>query len=222
MLDTWTTILVVVSLFSETLALPTRSTASLPPQPLGTVAPLPRPTAGQTLDIIAIGLGWQNYTCVDSGTTPVAIGANATLYDATQFFSTRNGPKEIATIPDSILSDWCGEELPEAIEYNVFVFPILGHHYFSSTGTPSFDLSTVGLFLSAEKIASEPAPSNADPGPDGFGAVPWLYLAYNGTGEDVELDAVYRVETAGGSPPTTCPGPGLLRSPYAAEYWFYE
>jgi hypothetical protein len=56
----------------------------------------------------------------------------------------------------------------------------------------------------------------------GNGAVPWLYVsATNATQGNVK--AVYRINTAGGSPPQTCENSSAEFSvQYAAEYWFYS
>lgn len=60
------------------------------------------------------------------------------------------------------------------------------------------------------------------PGDNGEGAVPWLKL----TAQDPKgqiLQEVYRVNTAGGSPPTSCQGmAATFEVQYAAEYWVYE
>jgi hypothetical protein len=76
----------------------------------------------------------------------------------------------------------------------------------------------------SQKAANSTAPVNATAGEDGVGngAIPWLYLeTTNATQGDVR--AVYRVNTAGGNPPTTCESRDAVFSvQYAAEYWFYS
>ena len=74
--------------------------------------------------------------------------------------------------------------------------------------------------MSAVKKDSVAAPATASVGPDGTGAVPWLYLV-NGGGS-VGLEAGYRVETAGGEPDAVCTEAGVMSIPYSAQYWFYE
>ena len=102
------------------------------------------------------------------------------------------------------------------------------HHYFSNTSTPvfAFDAPTspdLGRVF-AQKVNSSLAPSNAVAGANGVGngAVPWLYLtARPDTIGDIK--AVYRCNTAGGSPPATCAGqPSAFSVQYAAVYWFYQ
>jgi hypothetical protein len=103
-------------------------------------------------------------------------------------------------------------------------FPIIGSHYFTADGTPTFDLLAYREILFAKKIADIPAPKDADKGPDGEGAVDWLTLCDNWKGASVGLGEVYRVETAGGNPPETCSGVSaetVISVQYSAEYWFY-
>jgi len=74
-----------------------------------------------------------------------------------------------------------------------------------------------------KKANSTLAPSNASSGPfgQGHGAVAWLKLnALNGVGQ--VFQEVYRVDTAGGSPPATCTGMSAsFEVQYAAAYWLY-
>lgn len=102
-----------------------------------------------------------------------------------------------------------------------------GYHYFPNTTTPTFDLDTIPPkqygFAVAKKVSSSPAPADAPKGPGGVGngSVPWLYLqCVDGTTNG--LTVVYRLNTAGGSPPTTCESmPAEFAVQYAAEYWFW-
>lgn len=73
-------------------------------------------------------------------------------------------------------------------------------------------------------MADIPAPKGASEGPAGTGAVDWLALTDNGKGLSVGLREVYRVETAGGSPPSSCSGEykgKVISVQYSAQYWFY-
>lgn len=90
-----------------------------------------------------------------------------------------------------------------------------GVHYFSNKTTATFDLHQYG-FTNTKKIASVPAPSSKIP------AVPWLKLTYANFGDIGSIQEVYRLNTAGGTPPATCSGmPTTFEVQYAAEYWFY-
>ena len=101
-------------------------------------------------------------------------------------------------------------------------FPILGHHYFGADGTPTFDLSSKGKILFGKKNGDIKAPSTANAGPAGTGAVDWLQLIAKPGYASVGLQTVYRVVTAGGNPPSVCPSAGFISVQYAAEYWFYD
>lgn len=115
---------------------------------------------------------------------------------------------------------------------------IVGHHYFSSNGTPTFDLTQLHPLIDtpvgetgnnfgilAGKIAqNSSAPADAPKGENGVGdgSVPWLLLdaTYGTTGD---VTAVYRINTAGGKAPKTCQSsPAAFSVQYASEYWFYS
>lgn len=57
----------------------------------------------------------------------------------------------------------------------------------------------------------------------GYGNVPWLQLqAEVVEGSEGIVQEVYRLNTAGGVPPSTCAGQqGSFEVQYAAEYWLY-
>ena len=78
--------------------------------------------------------------------------------------------------------------------------------------------------VAAKKVANSTAPAGSPLGVDGVGngAVVWLYLqSTNATTGKVQT--VYRLNTAGGSPPKTCVNsPAAFSVQYAAEYWFWE
>ncbi|KUI58527.1 hypothetical protein VP1G_05845 [Cytospora mali] len=102
----------------------------------------------------------------------------------------------------------------------------LGHHYFDSKSSPTFDLAAVGLRLSGTKTGDVKAPADADKGILDTGAVDWLELGDNGRGLSVGLSVGYRVETAGGTAQAcsvsgTNPTGQVLSVPYTAQYWFY-
>jgi hypothetical protein len=169
---------------------------------------------------ITVGRGVQNYTCSSVGATPVSIGAIATLYDATEI-AVKNEDL-LHTIPTLAVDDLPPPQggdftLPSPFD----TLQIIGHHRFDSEGTPIFNLSAVHHILFADKIDSIPAPSSASKGATGTGAVAWLDLGVNPSPMNRGLNQAYRVETAGGSAPATCPSTGLISVQYAAEYWFY-
>jgi hypothetical protein len=80
-------------------------------QPANTLTP---PTTGLELEIIARGKGTQNYTCADAAAKPVAIGAVASLFNAS------------CTVANGGL----GDVQEDAV----------GKHFFADNTTPEFDI----------------------------------------------------------------------------------
>jgi hypothetical protein len=98
----------------------------------------------------------------------------------------------------------------------------LGHHYFDSDGVPVFVIPSADLTAAVKKIKGVPAPSDADKGVIGTGAVAWLQLDDNGTGNSKGVTSVFRVITAGGAPRAcSVAGVGIQSVPYATYYWFF-
>lgn len=183
------------------------------------------PTSNLTLKYIALGHGIQNYTCASTSSIPVAIGAIATFYDITTLRS--NIPLADMLPPLAVYMP-----LPATSAFTfdpITLLPgtapssVLGHHYFRADGTPTFDLngSGTGDILYGKKLDDIKAPASANPGPQGTGAVDWLFLGDKGG--SVGVSQVYRIVTAGGAAPATCAASavGTVSVPYAAEYWFY-
>lgn len=193
--------------------------------PVDSPSPLPLPAAGLTLKHVAIGRGTQNYSCPTTNTTapPVALGATATLYNASCIASTY--PDLLALLPGvSLTYTSTSTDTTTAAPPSL---SISGHHYFSNSTTPTFNLDTTTEalgFAPCAKNASVAAPAGAIVGQGGVGngAVPWLKLLTR-QGATGNLEEVYRVNTAGGNPPLTCAGmASTFEVQYAAEYWFYE
>jgi hypothetical protein len=171
-----------------------------------------------TLVAVAIGRGIQNYTCATTSSIPVALGALATLFDATALAYLNEGL--LNTLPGLIV------HLPLPSSGKLAMAgcdsDILGHHYFDAAGTPTFNLSTLNKIGYVGKTASISAPVSASKGPAGTGAVPWLQLNKKTGYTSVGISQVYRVETAGGNPELTCTVAGIMSIPYSAEYWFFD
>ena len=183
---------------------------------LGT-ATLPAPD-GLKVKAITIGRGIQNYTCeAGSQDPPKAIGAVATLYDASPFLSflpPSEGDYVLSLLPDYLVS-------LDLDALHTSFLPVQGHHFFDASGTPVFDLGEVGLFR-GKKTASIVAPKDSFKGPydQGVGAVDWLQLC--SVEGSKKLKRTYRVETAGGKPPASCEGqPASISVEYATQYWFF-
>jgi hypothetical protein len=142
----------------------------------------------------------------------------ATLFDATalaysneNLLNTLPGLVVYLPLPSSSFLEAAGSHLD-----------VLGHHYFDSAGTPTFNLSAINKIGFVGKTATISAPASANKGPAGTGAVAWLQLIAKSTYTSVGINTVYRVETAGGNPELNCTATGVISIPYAAEYWFYE
>ncbi|KAK4505809.1 hypothetical protein PRZ48_003774 [Zasmidium cellare] len=186
--------------------------------------PLPPPSEGLTLYHVAVGRGTQNYTCDTSNATavPVAAGAVASLFNVTCMSA--DSPTLLSVIPNVAL------ELPTPTA-NDATSPIYrdisGHHYFTDLTTAFFNLDTnlntygAGGF---KKVNASDAPATAVKGQhgQGYGAVPWLKLQAK-TKDECVFQEVYRINTAGGNPPTSCQGQAAeFEIQYSAEYWFYS
>ncbi|KAH8815841.1 hypothetical protein F5884DRAFT_773843 [Xylogone sp. PMI_703] len=193
--------------------------------PVASPTPLPPPSKGLTLKHVAIGRGTQNYSCPtsDSSVVPAAVGALATLYNASCVASTYSDI--LAMVPRVALEfNLTSTTQKELVPSNL---QISGHHYFTSTTTPFFNLNTPGQDLgdipcAKNNTASPPANAAVGQNNVGFGAVAWLKLVAK-DGATGGLQEVYRINTAGGNPPPTCAGmPSTFEVPYSAEYWFYS
>ncbi|OKL64164.1 hypothetical protein UA08_01062 [Talaromyces atroroseus] len=185
---------------------------------------LPSPTG--TLKYVAIGRGTQNYTCADSteDTVPVQIGAVANLYDASCIAANFSDLLDLLT---EIVIDFA---LPNSSVQTPLApanIDLLGHHYFSNSTTPTFNLNTTpekqyGIAMASKKDAIDaPYGSIVGQNNEGYGATTWLYLTtIAGTVGDYK--EVYRVNTAGGNAPTNCSGQAsTIEIQYSAQYYFY-
>jgi hypothetical protein len=182
--------------------------------------PLPPVSAGLTLKHVAIGRGTQNYTCSTTNATaaPVSIGAFATLYNATCVASTY--PDLLTALPNVALQFNLTSNDQATLSPSYLA--ISGHHYFSNTTTPTFDLDTASLNLgfapcSKNNTVNAPPGAPLGQGGEGNGSVAWLKLLTR-DGSTGNLEEVYRVNTAGGNPPATCAGmPATFEVQYASE-----
>ncbi|OBT41713.1 hypothetical protein VE00_07791 [Pseudogymnoascus sp. WSF 3629] len=196
-----------------------RNTPGLPTTGSGTQ--LPDPSAGLHLKFVTLGRGVQNYTCAGGSGTPTAVGAIADIFEITALAQWK------PTSPDftGLAAEAVYLTLPGVQQLLNSRMPagnpatVIGKHYFNSAGVPTFDLSARGRKLLSKLVAKVPAPANANVGPAGTGAVPWLKL--DDAGGSVGLKEVYRVYTAGGVAPASCSGQPAVSVEYAATYWFY-
>ncbi|EEP77976.1 predicted protein [Uncinocarpus reesii 1704] len=180
--------------------------------------PLPNIPGGQKLLAVAVGRGTQNYTCESESEKPTPRGALATLFDASCIAA--NYPQLLASLTNAALHLQQPEPFSNAP--GAARMPVMGHHFFSNGTTAVFEAANMGA-SSVIKIEAVDAPQNSLPGVCGQldGAVPWLFLESipESTGK---AKSIYRVNTAGGSPPKYCTGqPKEITVQYSAEYWFY-
>jgi hypothetical protein len=168
---------------------------------------LPAPPAGLSLMLVALGKGTQNYTCADGNpsTVPTLVGAVATLYNASCLTTSSQAYVNVVT-------QWA-DTVPAR---DLAGLPIVGHHYFVDTTTPTFNLTDVGT-TESKKVGTSNAPVNSTD-------VPWLFLKKQTTGTTDKVSAIYRLETKDGVAPATCSGmaAGPFTVPYSAQYWFYS
>ena len=206
------------------------------------------PPAGKTLKAIALGFGIQNYTCGSDPTAKAtATGALAMLYDVTSLYPGQ-GPKSLTLeafnslastalwnhdvplnfvpVTEDRINGSKGASATKPFTRDAPLkiagldpIPVTGHHYFAADGKPTFDVKKGNIKYIGEKSDSVDAPAGADVGPDGTGAVAWLYLgALPGTSGATHL---YRVLTAGGVSHGCASGPGNDSVSYATTYWFF-
>jgi len=195
-------------------------------------ATMPLPSGASTLvapstpspRFIGIGVGVQNYTCSTAGTF-TSVGAVAELFDISclnpstfnsvgqfAFDAWKLAPKQITAA--DLIQDLSFIKAPV----------VLGQHFFipNPTGTglsPEWNFSSASekghpnAFVVGAKAGDIPAPSN--PGTN----VDWLEL--NAVEGDL-ASQVYRIETIGGQPPTSCtPGSPEISVKYVSQYWFF-
>ena len=176
--------------------------------------PLPPPANGHVLTHVAIGRGTQNYTCANgtAQATPVPDGALASLFNATCLAAPY--PELLNTLPSIALEF----PIPEGSDENSPASTFLsGHHYFTDLTTAFFNLNTTLHDWGSVGCKKNSSSSSPDPSTD----VAWLKLVSKGA-SGCTISEVYRLNTAGGQPPTTCEGqPANIQVQYSAEYWFW-
>ncbi|PSR73992.1 hypothetical protein PHLCEN_2v10223 [Hermanssonia centrifuga] len=199
-----------------------KTTLTLPSNQSGTT--LAAPQAGGPR-FIAVAIGVQNYTCASTGTY-TSVGALAELFD-------------VSCLPSSLYSDvtdiaWDGWKdarkditAAEVIkDLAVFDPPfVLGQHYFITNPITGSGLSPKWDFTSASEDGKPNAyVVGAKTGDilsptDSAINIDWLSLS------DAKGDLanqVFRVQTRGGQPPTSCtPGSPEIYVRYASQYWLY-
>jgi hypothetical protein len=189
---------------------------------------LPAPESSKELKYVVLGIGTQNYTCASSDALaiPAGNGAIATLYDiGTSLSKDPLAQWKIPTISGLALAlTPYPKQLDGYLKIQGYQ-KIMGEHFFNAVKTPVFSFSKVTPLpfpeAQVKRNASVDAPANACPGLKKEGAVQWLYLDDAG-GSHGGINSVYRLETAGGSPPKNCSSLAPSFSVhYVAQYWVW-
>ena len=138
------------------------------------------PSPDLSLKYVALGRGTQNYTCSNANSTdaPSAIGAVATLFDASCLAAflpdiLNDIPPVLLQVPrDAAVAAAMALDQLTSAENGSFV---LAQHYFVDKTTPLFDFRPYGHpdWMEAEIWQSAAAPPDSIPG-----SVPWLKLGY--------------------------------------------
>ena len=161
---------------------------------------------------MAVGRGTQNYTCEASNTdtVPQAAGALAQLFNASCVAALY--PDLLERIPAMALRF----NLSDSDQLGASPLQATGVHFFSAPKTPYFDLGAGQGEAWCAKDDESAAPDSAAVGQQDDKAVAWLRLTTT-EGTTGSIREVYRVSTAGGSPPATCEGmPETFEVQYAS------
>jgi len=173
---------------------------------------------------IGIGVGVQNYTCGTTGTFASA-GAVAELFDISCLKSSQfNEATDLAfDIWEALPSHLTAQDVIK--EFTLIKNPVvLGQHFFITnplTGTglsPKWDFTSASekghsdAFVVGAKVGDIPAPSNSGKNVD--------WLALNGALGDL-ANQVFRIETRGGQPPTSCTAGATTSVKYVSQYWLF-
>ncbi|PAV19911.1 malate dehydrogenase [Pyrrhoderma noxium] len=173
---------------------------------------------GQSVHTVALGVGYQNYTCSSAGTYS-SIGAVAELVDITHLSKLGECSDITATTYDAWNST---STTPEEFVKHLRRYPVLAQHYFiknpSGSGlSPFFDARSVtgnpDKYAMVSKSGDVPAPSGSQD-------VDWLQL----TAVQGELaKTIMRLETKYGQPQPSCvPGSEDISVKYTAQYYFLD
>ncbi|KAJ7635063.1 hypothetical protein FB45DRAFT_1057001 [Roridomyces roridus] len=175
---------------------------------------------------IGVAVGVQNYTCTASTGTWTNVGAVAELFDISCLY----GEPEFLNMSQIAYQMW--ELMPptEPILNLINYFAafrasmVLGQHYFVQSPTvtglsPKWDFTSASLAGHADAFVIG-AKAGDMPSPNGPSAVDWLMLN-NVQGSLAKQ--VFRINTVGGMPPTSCaPGANPISVKYASAYWLFN
>jgi len=171
-------------------------------------------TPTSPLSSLVLGVGVQNYTCSTAGTYK-STGAVASLYD----LACISHCPEFDDIQDLAYGLW--KASPTNLKLPMTITSFMGNHFFISSPSglvPVWDYragaakKNPDAFVLAAKVADVPAPTSSQD-------VDWLQLK---SVSGWLATQIYRTDTRGGSPPTSCiPGSAPISLKYVAKYWLY-
>ncbi|KAF7318718.1 hypothetical protein HMN09_00383700 [Mycena chlorophos] len=179
---------------------------------------------------VAVGIGYQNYTCSATTSAYASAGAVASLFD----ISCLVGTSSFSTVQDTAYTSWSSapssesnaEDIP-SIGSAAGAGALLGYHYFvtspSGTGiSPEWDFTSTGAnagnaqaYVIGAKVGDLAAPEDSSVNVD------WLELD-NAKGE--LASQIFRIDTVNGQPPHSCDpttDTTTLQVKYTAKYYLY-
>ncbi|KAJ7736156.1 hypothetical protein B0H16DRAFT_1380142 [Mycena metata] len=199
---------------SNTCCNTSKAVMDLPANQTTLVAPTTAPL------FLALGVGVQNYSCSSTTSTYSSIGAVASLFD----ISCLDRTPAFTTIQTTAFDVW-SKAPPSVKATSIGSTALLGYHYFvtspSGTGiSPMWDFTSTGklagnatAFVMAAKVGDMVAVTSPATNVD------WLAL------DRVEgqlASKIFRIDTVGGQPPTSCvPGSAPISVKYTAKYFLY-
>ncbi|KAI0739097.1 hypothetical protein C8Q80DRAFT_1124487 [Daedaleopsis nitida] len=178
----------------------------------------------QAPKFLGLAFGVQNYTCSDASTYTAA-GAVAELMDASCIAS----KPQFATIQNTAFTFW---NLSQAPSIQTIIgqlqglsgAPVLGQHYFVTnpvTGTgisPKWDFTSAKFKGNANAFFVGAVKANLPSPTDPTKNVAWLDV---GKVQGALADEVFRYDTVGGQPPSSCTPGTALSVKYVSKYALY-
>ncbi|KAF8230316.1 hypothetical protein L208DRAFT_1041965, partial [Tricholoma matsutake] len=176
----------------------------------------------ETASFIAVALGTQNYTCYNGKYNNT--GAVAELFDISCFYNSSS----FWSIQDVVFAAW--ESAPSYLTPQEIISLFFstnssfglneGQHYFVTNPTgkgiePKWDFTSQGTNAGNKNAFVVAAANISVPAPRPAYDIPWVKLnAIQG----YLAQEVYRVDTRGGLPPSSCTGSSSITVRYAAKY----
>nr|GAT61188.1 predicted protein [Mycena chlorophos] len=179
---------------------------------------------------VAVGIGYQNYTCSAATSTYASAGAVASLFD----ISCLVGKPAFSTVQNTAYTLWSHAPSSESNAEKIPLIgaasgagQLLGYHYFvtspSGSGiSPEWDFTSTGknagnaeAFVVGAKTGDLKAPTDPTVNVD------WLMLS---NAEGQLASQIFRVDTVNGQPPASCDpttDTATLKVKYTAKYYLY-